>query len=216
MDCHALLQGIFLTQGSNPRLLPLLHWHMGSLPLAPPGKPTVWIGEGNAVCLKRFYGLFHIFFGSRSCLFYLHEGGSWNQTSGDDHAPGQPSGSHFPLPGGPQSQESPNISLQGGTLLPHHHFQQENCWLGLTFLPPCFASHLSCPLFWEGSWVPPTGPRQAFSFPCQPARTPSPPSSWSARQGCIRARREDRTALLPPSTIKENIKSWPPPGNCLN
>ena len=37
--CHALLQGIFLTQGSNPCLLCLLHWQMGSLPLAPPGKP---------------------------------------------------------------------------------------------------------------------------------------------------------------------------------
>ena len=111
--------------GANPCLWHLLHWQMGSWLLAPPGKPTVWIGEGNAVCFKRFYGLFHIFFGSRSCLFYLHEGGSWNQTSGDDRAPGQPSGSHFPLPGGPQSQESPNISLQGGTLLPHHHFQQE-------------------------------------------------------------------------------------------
>ena len=38
MDCHALLQGIFLTQGSNPRLLRLLHWQAGSLPLAPSGK----------------------------------------------------------------------------------------------------------------------------------------------------------------------------------
>ena len=37
--CHALLQGIFPTQGSNPRLLSLLHWQMGSLPLVPPGKP---------------------------------------------------------------------------------------------------------------------------------------------------------------------------------
>ena len=35
MDCHALLQGIFLTQGSNPRLLYLLYWQAGSLPLAP-------------------------------------------------------------------------------------------------------------------------------------------------------------------------------------
>ena len=26
---HALLQGIFLTQGSNPRLLCLLHWQVG-------------------------------------------------------------------------------------------------------------------------------------------------------------------------------------------
>ena len=39
VGCHALLQGIFLTQGSNPRLLGLLHWQAGSLPPAPPGKP---------------------------------------------------------------------------------------------------------------------------------------------------------------------------------
>ena len=38
--CHALLQGIFPTQGSNPRLLCLLHWQVGSLPPAPPGMPT--------------------------------------------------------------------------------------------------------------------------------------------------------------------------------
>ena len=37
--CHALLQGIFLTQRSNPRLLCLLHRQVGSLPLEPPGKP---------------------------------------------------------------------------------------------------------------------------------------------------------------------------------
>ena len=36
---HALLQGIFPIQGSNLHLLCLLHWHAGSLPLAPPGKP---------------------------------------------------------------------------------------------------------------------------------------------------------------------------------
>ena len=36
---HALLQGIFLTQRSNPCLLCLLHWQAGSFPLAPPGKP---------------------------------------------------------------------------------------------------------------------------------------------------------------------------------
>ena len=39
MDCCGLLQGIFPTQGSNPCLLCLLHWQLGSLPLAPPGKP---------------------------------------------------------------------------------------------------------------------------------------------------------------------------------
>ena len=34
-----LLQWIFLTQEPNLRLLRLLHWWVGSLPLAPPGKP---------------------------------------------------------------------------------------------------------------------------------------------------------------------------------
>ena len=37
--CHAIHQGIFLTQGSNPCLLHLLHWQVDSLPLVPPGKP---------------------------------------------------------------------------------------------------------------------------------------------------------------------------------
>ena len=41
VGCHALLQGIFQTQGSNPSLLCLLHWQMCSPPLAPPGKPSV-------------------------------------------------------------------------------------------------------------------------------------------------------------------------------
>ena len=36
---HALLQGIFPTQGSNPCLFCLLHWQAGYLPLVPPGKP---------------------------------------------------------------------------------------------------------------------------------------------------------------------------------
>ena len=36
VGCHALLQGIFLTQRSNPCLLYLLHWQVGSLSLTPP------------------------------------------------------------------------------------------------------------------------------------------------------------------------------------
>ena len=40
MGCHALLQGIFPTQGWNPLLLCLLHWQVDSLPLVPPGKPS--------------------------------------------------------------------------------------------------------------------------------------------------------------------------------
>ena len=38
VGCHAVLQGIFLTQGSNPRLLCLFHWEVSSLPLVRPGK----------------------------------------------------------------------------------------------------------------------------------------------------------------------------------
>ena len=37
VGCHAFLQAISLTQGLNPRLLCLLHWQVGSLPLVPPG-----------------------------------------------------------------------------------------------------------------------------------------------------------------------------------
>ena len=39
VGCHDLLQGIFLTQGSNSSLSCLLQWQVDSLPLAPPGKP---------------------------------------------------------------------------------------------------------------------------------------------------------------------------------
>ena len=43
VSCHALLLGIFPTQGSNPCLLRLPHWQAGSLPAEPPGKPTLII-----------------------------------------------------------------------------------------------------------------------------------------------------------------------------
>ena len=39
VGCHALLQGIFPTQESNPHLSHLLHWQADSFSLAPPGKP---------------------------------------------------------------------------------------------------------------------------------------------------------------------------------
>ena len=39
--CHALLQGIFPTWGSNMQLLHIMHYQVGSLPLAPPGNPQV-------------------------------------------------------------------------------------------------------------------------------------------------------------------------------
>ena len=53
---HFLLQGIFLTQGSNPLLLCLLHWQGGSLPLSHLGRPlqkhsTLIMVSGN-ICLR--------------------------------------------------------------------------------------------------------------------------------------------------------------------
>ena len=43
VGCHALLQGIFPTQGLNTCLLHLLQWEAGCLPLAPLGKPSMTI-----------------------------------------------------------------------------------------------------------------------------------------------------------------------------
>ena len=44
---NALLQGIFLTEGLNPHLLHLLHWQVGSLLYASPGKaPWYRLGCG--------------------------------------------------------------------------------------------------------------------------------------------------------------------------
>ena len=39
VGCHVPFQGISVTKESNLCLLCLLHWHGGSLPLAPPEKP---------------------------------------------------------------------------------------------------------------------------------------------------------------------------------
>ena len=43
--CHALLQGIFPTQGLNLRLICFLHWQVGYLPVPPPWKPELGIGH---------------------------------------------------------------------------------------------------------------------------------------------------------------------------
>ena len=58
MGCHALLQGIFPTQGSKLHVLCLWHWLADSLPLAPPGEPhhmtntVVYVlGWMNDMCL---------------------------------------------------------------------------------------------------------------------------------------------------------------------
>ena len=58
VDCHALLQGIFPTQGLNPRLLHLPYRQAGSLPLEPPGKPMCSVTPAsNAPSLTPRYPL---------------------------------------------------------------------------------------------------------------------------------------------------------------
>ena len=48
LEWVALHQGIFPTRGSNPHLLCLLHWQVGSSPLAPPGKPMNGTNSNSA------------------------------------------------------------------------------------------------------------------------------------------------------------------------
>ena len=54
MGCHFLLQGIFLTQGSNPHLLHLLHWPADSLPLSHQRLPVSirWVTVITCVCVN--------------------------------------------------------------------------------------------------------------------------------------------------------------------
>ena len=47
VGCHALIQGFFLTQGSNWYLLCLLHWQVGSLSLSHSGSLFYLIGTLN-------------------------------------------------------------------------------------------------------------------------------------------------------------------------
>ena len=56
---HALLLGIFPTQGSNPHLFCLLHWQAGSFPLAPSGNSwkQPWSpGENEAAAVLAGHG----------------------------------------------------------------------------------------------------------------------------------------------------------------
>ena len=57
---HGILQARILEwvvmpsfRGSNPRLLHLLHWQVGSLPLSPPGKPTYYM----LICMLAGYSI---------------------------------------------------------------------------------------------------------------------------------------------------------------
>jgi len=52
VNCHALLQGTFQTQVSNPRLLCLLYWQVGSLPLMP-GKGMEYANSAQTCQISR-------------------------------------------------------------------------------------------------------------------------------------------------------------------
>ena len=56
MGCHAVLQGMVWTQGSNLCFLSLLHWQSVSFPRAPPGKPLGLIAVASFIvdtCSRR-------------------------------------------------------------------------------------------------------------------------------------------------------------------
>ena len=68
MGCHFLFQGIFPTQGMNPRLLCLLHWLVNSLPLAPPGKPMATREFTNSYFIESTREIFNFFRNSLNIL----------------------------------------------------------------------------------------------------------------------------------------------------
>ena len=62
VGCHFLLQGIFLTEESNPNLLHLLHWQVDSLPLSHVGSQLTDIARHKKPSLniyncRRYIGL---------------------------------------------------------------------------------------------------------------------------------------------------------------
>ncbi|XDA71986.1 hypothetical protein R6Z07F_002275 [Ovis aries] len=78
--CQAIFQGIFLTQGSNKRLLCLLHWQAGFLPLVPPGKPTSLQG-GTPKCVDCVGGGVQRRGGNTKAVLLLTQGIPWLPSS---------------------------------------------------------------------------------------------------------------------------------------
>ena len=71
VGCHFLLHGIFLTQGSNPRLL---HWEAGSLPLSHQRSPPLMLGKCNngkweSICFELFSSHTFLELGFMSCFW---------------------------------------------------------------------------------------------------------------------------------------------------
>ena len=66
VGCHALLQGIFPTQGSNPGL-PHCRWIL--LPSEPPGKPDI---KHNCPTKKKLEGLWKTLCAAPQCVTIFH------------------------------------------------------------------------------------------------------------------------------------------------
>ena len=58
-ECWILLQGIFLTQGSNWYLLCLLHWQADSFTTEPPGKPIISLSHFIHPLVSGHWDCFH-------------------------------------------------------------------------------------------------------------------------------------------------------------
>ena len=69
VGCHALLQGIFPTQGL---ILPLLHWQVGSLPVAPPGKPKQLIPFVYRSFQSFYLHMMHSYGQNTSVIFFTY------------------------------------------------------------------------------------------------------------------------------------------------
>lgn len=116
-------------------------------------------------------------------LFYLHQGGhEWRHRELSVLLAAMspmPSGGHVPLPGKPQSQESPNTSLPSGTLPPHPP-PPRRTEPGLPLLPLTLTP--TCPVPCPGKVAMSLPGAQSVFCICLPAsRLPSPPHPPSAR-----------------------------------
>ena len=77
---HFLLQGILLTQRSNPCLLQLLHWQTSSLPLRHLGSPRtiLWVDVSSLLLTPpRFSWLVVVYRSASSCCETMHASGDY-------------------------------------------------------------------------------------------------------------------------------------------
>ena len=120
VGCHFIHQGVFLTQGLNLHLLPLVHWPVSSSPLMPP----LYLTNNDCVCSVVSGSLWPY---GRQPLRFL---GLWD-------CPGKNTGvgCHFILQGIFLTQGS-NLHLQHWqpSSLPLHHLGSQPSYLVLCYM----------------------------------------------------------------------------------